>query len=191
MSTRLFGAALLTGVVVSASTQSVPALSKLTVPATALPAGCALKPAAPRPSPAADGVVAVYDASSLFPVNPWVGVDRGFVRQIRVSMDGVPRLPDGPPPHPREAAAFESQLADHVLEAYHAIYEGADGSRIVVSAVTFDDVTLARPDPLSVTMNPPRGFRSRIVRGATVVLVTASAENPCARLIDTYVRSVK
>jgi hypothetical protein len=191
ISMRLCAGFLLAGSVASASIQSVPKLSSLTVPETALPAGCRLGTPPPA-SGSAPGGAAVYPGEfSFFPTNPWIGLERELVVLIRTSIDGAPRLPDGPPLPPPQARALEQQLGDHVSEAYRALYQAAVGSPVEVRALTFDGPMLARPESLSMTMNPPRGFRSRSVRGATVVVVTASADTDCARAIDAHVRALK
>jgi hypothetical protein len=99
-------------------------------------------------------------------------------------------MPDGPPLEARDAAAFELKLADNVVEAYHASYAAADGSQTEVFAVTFNDSTLAKPEPLSAMVNPPRGLRSRFVRGSTVVVVSGS-RSECFRAVDGYIRSLE
>jgi hypothetical protein len=102
-------------------------------------------------------------------------------------------MADGPPLEPADAAVFLLKLADNVVEAYHAVYVSADGPEIGVWAVRFNDDALAKPEPPPGMINPPlpRGFRSRLVQGATIVLVTAPSSNECARAIDTYIRSLK
>jgi hypothetical protein len=128
---------------------------------------------------------------SPFPTNPWSGTDRTLVAEVRKAIHGTPRLPDGPPLARAAAAAFLLKLADNVVEAYRAAYVSADGSQVAVWAVSFNDDTLATPERLPGTMHPPRGFRSRLVRGATVVLVTAPSSHECARAVDGYIRSLK
>jgi len=159
--TRLFIAFLLAGGVVAGSVQSGQTLGALTVPAAALPSGCALKPPAPRPAPISRGGVTVIHGAtwSPFPTNPWSGSDRKFVTAVRKAIDGAPRMPDGPPLEARDAAAFELKWVEHILEAYHAGYASADGSQVEVFAVTFNDVKFATPAP-SGMLNRPRGERS-------------------------------
>jgi hypothetical protein len=113
------------------------------------------------------------------------------VTEVRKTIDGAPRLPDAPPLDAREANAFELKLADNVMQAYHATYVSADASEVEVFALTFNDAALARAEPLSATLNPSRGFRSRVVRDATVIVVTASTSHECARAVDRYIRSLK
>jgi len=189
---RFFVALLLVGGTVADSARSWQTLSALTVPPTTLPSGCSLTQPAPTPAPMTRGGVTVIQGvpSSPFPTNPWSGADRRIVTIVRKAMDGAPRIPDGPPLEARDAAAFELKLADDVLEAYHAAYASADGSQTEVFAVTFDDSTLAKPEPLSATMNPTTGLRSRFVRGATVVVVSGS-RSECFRAVNGYIRSVK
>lgn len=177
---------------VASSAQSVRTLSTLTVPVKALPGSCALKKL-PAPAPVSRGRVTTIQGWALlpFPTNPWSGTDPKIVTEVRKAIDGAPKLPDGPPLEAREAAALELKLAANVLEAYHAAYASSDGSEVEVFAATFDDTKLAKPDSLSATMAPPRGLRSRVVRGATVIVVSARSSSECALAVDRYIRSLK
>ena len=179
--------------VLGGEAQSEPTLKALTVPGETLPRGCALKKPAPRPAPGARGEGTIIRSMEWFPypTNPWSGTDRRLVAEVRQVIDGTPRLPDGPPLEPAAARAFLSKLADNVVEAYRAVYVSADGSQVDVWAARFNDDRLAQPEPLPGTMNPPRRFRSRLVRGATVVLVSAPSSNACVRAVDGYIRSLK
>lgn len=189
---RFFVAILLVGGAVAGPARSWQTLSTLRVPPTALPSDCALKQPAAKPAPITRGGVTAIRAvpSSPFPTNPWSGTDRKIVTTVRKAIDGAPRMPDGPPLDARDAAAFELKLADNVLEAYHAAYSSADGSQTEVFAIAFNDSTLAKPEPLSATMNPPLGLRSRFVRASTVVVVSGS-RSECFRAVDAYIRSLK
>ena len=189
---RVFVALLLVGGAIADSAPSWQTLSTLTVPPTALPSDCALKEPAPTPAPITRGGVTAIQAgpSSPFPTNPWSGTDRRIVTTVREAIDGAPRMPDGPPLEAHDAAVFKLRLADNVLEAYHAAYASADGSQTEVFAVPFNDSTLAKPEPLSATMHPPPGLRSRIVRGSTVVVVSGS-RSECFRAVTGYIRSLK
>ena len=191
--TRLLTAFLLVGGVVAGEGQSRPTLNALTVPAEALPSDCALRPPAPRPIPSsrAEGTVIRSVEYSPFPTNPWSGSDRKLVTQVRQAIDGTPRLPDGPPLEAADAAGFLLKLADNVVEAYRAAYASADGSEVGVWAVRFNDDSLPKPGRLPGTMSPPRELRSRLVQGATVVLVTAPSSNECGRAVESYIRSLK
>jgi hypothetical protein len=188
---RLCGALLLVGSAVAGSAQPAQTLSTLTVPATALPGGCALKQPTPEPAPITRAGVTVIQGAPLspFPTNPWSGSDRRIVTTVREAMDGPPRMPDGPPLDARDAAAFELKLAYNVLEAYHAAYASADGSQTEVFAVTFNDPNLAKAEPISATMTlSPE--RSRFVRGSTVVVVSGRRSD-CFRAVNAYARSLK
>jgi hypothetical protein len=198
--TRLFLAFLLAGSVPAGLVQSGPALSVLTVPAAELPSGCALKQAAPRPpmtSRDSRGGITIYGASaswSPFPTNPWSGTDRKFVAAVHLAIDATPRrpLPDAPPLRARDVAASELKWAQNILEAYHAVYATTSGDEVVVDAVTFSDVKFAlAPQSVSAMLNPPRGFTSQVVRGATVARVSATTAGECARAVDRHVRSSK
>ena len=190
--TRLVTTLLVVGVV-AGEAQTRRTLNALTVPGEALPSECALKPPVVRPvaSSRAEGITIRSVEWPPFPTNPWSGSDRELVTEVRKVIDGTPRLPDGPPLDRTDAAAFLLKLADNVLEAYRAAYVSADGSTVVVWAVRFNGDSLANPERRPGAMNPPRGFRSRLVRGDTVVLVTAPSSNDCVRAVDGYIRSLK
>lgn len=193
--TRFLAAFLLVGVVVPGEAQFGPRLDALTMPNRALPSDCALKQPAAKPAPSsrAQGTVTRSVEWSPFPTNPWSGTDRKLVTEVRQAIDGTPRLPDGPPLEPRDAAVFLLKWADDVVDAYRAVYASSGGSEVGVWAVRFNDDNLAKPEPPPGTIHPTRsrGFRSRLVLGATVVLVTAPASNECVRAIDGYIRSLK
>jgi hypothetical protein len=128
---------------------------------------------------------------SPFPTNPWVGADRKLVAEVRRAVDGTPRVPNGPPP--ADAAVFHLKLADNVLEAYRAIYSSANDGEVVVWALRFNDEAVAQPQPPPGAINParPRGYSSRWVHGATVVLVTAASSSECSQAIESHIRSLK
>jgi hypothetical protein len=68
-----------------------------------------------------------------------------------------------------------------------------DGHQIQVFAVTFDDETLtAAPESLvlSATLNPPRGLTTRLVRGATVVRVSAPISVDCFGAVRAHIESL-
>ena len=190
--TRLLATFLVVGVV-AGEPQTRPTLNALTVPGEALPSECALKQPVVRPVPSsrAEGTTIRSVEWPPFPTNPWSGTDRRLVTEVRKVIDGTPRLQDGPPLDRADAAAFLLKLADNVLEAYRAAYVSADGSPVDVWAVRFNDDSLANPERRPGTMNSPRGFRSRLVQGATVVLVTAPSSNECVRAVDAYIRTLK
>src|SRR5678815_4993421 len=103
-------ALLLTGSVVAGSAQTAQTLNALTVPAAALPSGCALTPPPPAPAPVTRGGVTSSRGISLqFPANPWSGTDRRLVARIHKAIDGARErpLPDVPPEIARDAAAAE------------------------------------------------------------------------------------
>jgi hypothetical protein len=195
--TRYLAVLMLVGGVVAGQAQSGPSLNALTVPHEVLPSRCALSQPVPGSvrSAHAEGARTVVSSvgSAAFPTNPWSGTDRKLVTEVRKAMDGTPRLPDGPPLEPADAEAFLLKLADDVVEAYRAVYVSADGAEVGVWAVRFNDDALAKPEPPPGMINPPtrRGFRNRVVQGATVVLVTAPSPNECVRAIDGYIRSLK
>ena len=180
---------------IAGSTQSR-ALSALTVPAAALPGGCALRPVpAQSPAPVArDGVTVILGTAwSRLPTNPWTGTDRETVAAVHKAIDATPGrpLPDLPPEAWR-GAAFERKWADNILEAYHAAYVSAGGRQVEVFAVTFNDVKLTpAPESVSAMLNPPRGITTRVVRGATVVRVSAPSSTECFEAVRAYIESLK
>jgi len=188
------------GGLVAGSRQSPPALSALTVPAALLPDGCALKPPpAPAPAPAqvlvGDGNRILASARFDFSTNPWSGTDRKIVAMVHRAIDGpapVRPLPDLPPPKSGGAAAAERKLADNIVEAYRAEYASGDGGRVEVFAVTFNDPKLTvAPESMSAMLNPPRGMTTRVVRGATVVRVSASTSGMCFGAVRAHIESLK
>ena len=173
---RICVAFLLTGGVLTSSAQSGQALSALTVPAAALPDGCALTP------------------KSRFPTNPWSGTNRETVAAVHRAIDATPErlLPDMPPEVSRDAAAAERKWADNILGAYRAAYGSWDGRQVEVFAVTFNDVKLTTaPESVSAMLNPPRGLTTRLVRGATVIRVSASTSTECFRAVRAHIESLK
>ena len=180
--------------VTNSPAQAVQALSALT--ATALPDGCALKPP-PAPSPAPvlrDGKPVIHaSAWSQFPTNPWSGTDRATVAAVHRAIDATPQrpLPDLPPTAWRSTASSQ-KWADNILGAYHAAYVSWDGRQVEVFAVTFNDVNLtAAPESVSAMLNPTRGITTRLVRGATVVRVSAPAVTSCFAAVRAYIESLK
>jgi hypothetical protein len=190
---------MLAGAVVAGFGQSGLTLSALTVPAASLPSGCALTQPAARPAASAQVGATVIEGTarsdrSSFPTNPWSGADRTLAARIRGAIDATPQrpLPDLPAFDPRDVEASKVKWTENIREAYHAAYTSAYGDQIEVFAVTFDDAKFAEaPESVSAVLNPPRGFSSRFVRGATVVRVAGSAQGECARAVDRYVRSLK
>jgi len=127
----LAGAAPAGGVLVG-SRQAGSSLGALTVPAPALPEGCALT-AQPAASPATvlRGEKIVIEGTprsrSQFPSNPWTGTDQRTVAAIHRAIDPPPParvrlLPDVPPSEwrsstARSSTADELKWADNILDA--------------------------------------------------------------------------
>ena len=176
--------------------EAIQALSALTVPAPALPDGCALTlPPAPSPAPVSrDGVTVINLPWSRFPTNPWSGTDRATVAAVHRAIDARPErpLPDLPPEAWRGTTASVQKWAENILGAYHAAYAGMDGRQVEVFAVTFNDVKLtAAPESVSAMLNPPRGVTTRLVRGATVIRVSAPAATACFAAVRAHIESLK
>jgi hypothetical protein len=96
-------------------------LADLTVPADRLPTGCGLSPS-PSMRTGDNTMRAGSWAGLPISSNPWIGTDRAIVASIVERAVDPPRIPDGPPPTPRESARFRLRLADDVEEAYAAVY---------------------------------------------------------------------
>jgi len=197
-------AILVTGGVVVGSSQSARTLEALTVPVTALPAGCALTKPVTTAGPidvAGAGMVGTNARpwSPRLP-NPWVGTDRAIVADVRQAIDPAPRgAPDGPV-GPGSDVAFGSKWADDVVEAYHAAYTSAAPSDVEVFAVTFNDAKLATAEPLAEMRRPLSRLADRIVRGPTVIRVSAytpmekaapAAVTACFGAVRDYIDSLK
>lgn len=180
---------LLAGNAVSGSAQSDASLAALTVPATALPAGCVLEPVVDPAEQTLSGGVTLRlwpATAAVFPSNPWAGDDSRLVPAVRLVIDPVPvARPDG-----QVIASSSGTRSDEVREAYRAVYAGADGSRTYVTGVRFDDESSVRPEPVSAMTNPPRGLNRRFTRDATVVRVSATAPDACTRAIVAHVQSL-
>jgi hypothetical protein len=188
--------------------QSTSTLGSLTVPAGSLPTGCGLRPSAPEPTPIApvsivdsSGVkVAVFDSNrnpsrfpAPFPSNPWVGTDYKFRLALRKSIDstGAVRLPDAPPLSRGELTALESKWADDVVEAYRATYQTADGGQVQVSAVRFNDSRWATVDSPSRALAKSAGASIRVVRDATVILISGASRGDCFESINRHIAALK
>jgi hypothetical protein len=104
---------------------------------------------------------------------------------------GPVRLPDAPPLGNRESAALYSAWADNVVEAYRATYMATDGGLVVVSAVRFDDATLAAADPSREPLGALRGAPLRIVHGATAILISGPQGSACFDAVSRYVQSLR
>ena len=180
--------------VVAGPAQLGQTVNTLTVPAKALPSGCALQQPAPGPAPTSSGGVAVTSRRvwSPFTTNPWSGTERWIVAVVSKAIDGTPRaVPDGPPLDARAAAAFELKWADNIVEAYHATYSSANGSEVEVFGVRFNDVKLATPESLSEMAGRQRRATRRIVRGATVIRLSAPTPTECFAAVRAYIESLK
>jgi hypothetical protein len=122
--------------------------------------------------------------------NPWIGADIADVVGIRRMIDGAPRELDGPPLDARQAAEFRRQLADHIVEAYRAMYLAADDTVVSVAAVRFDSAERASPSPLYHTRGIPRGPTIRIVIGPSVARVSAPTLSSCYGAVRSHVESL-
>lgn len=165
------------------SAQSDP-FSALAVPESQLPPGCRIA-AAPE-NPRSDGAVRPGRWTAL-PIdsNPWRGTDRIVVAAIRERVDPPQMVPDGPPLHPRDLAAFRRNLADGVAQAYAAVYESDDRRQVAVHAVQFQSRTSF--EAATARLKKRQVFRDSATR--TLVAVT-SYGSPCGAAIEAHLRSV-
>ena len=99
----------------------------LAIPEQQLPGGCRIVAAPGSPEL---GLRAGRWGALPIDANPWRGTDRIAVAAIRERMDPPQMVPDGPPLHPRDLAAFRRNLADGAEQAYAAIYESADRQQV-------------------------------------------------------------
>lgn len=194
----LAGVILAAGIATGSAQQSGPTLTSLTVPENNLPDGCRLRPyVPPTTSVVRDGKTMVMSnpgTSFPFPANPWSGADRKLVAAVHRAIDATQAkpLPDVPLPEPHNAAVSELKWADNIIEAYHAAYASVDGGHAEVFAVTFNDVKLATTsESISAMLNPPGGITARIVRGATVVRVSAPIATECFRAVRAHMELLK
>jgi hypothetical protein len=160
-------------------------LSRLTVPAERLAAGCAFAPLAHQ---VPDGRVQVFSSFPVrVPTNPWRGTDRPILADIRQRhTGGVMDMPDGPPPSTQEARRMFVHLADGVSEGYAAFYRAADEPNVVaVYALRFDEAT----DAHAWAENNGRHDAPALIAGASVVRVEAAGSR-CFASVREYVASV-
>ena len=168
-------------------------LDLLTITANRLPSGCRLNPADPPPTPAAQnnvvvGSTPVFQGAADFGANPWKGSDRETVARVRLTVDGTPELPDGPPLDRRQLAQFQLRLAEHVAEAYKATYLSTDDTGIDVFAVRFDSETMAATPVVSQTSS--RLITRRLVLGRNVVRVSTRARSACFDAVFDYIAAL-
>jgi hypothetical protein len=199
-------AACMAGSMAVVSAQSVPDFSVLTVPPGSLPDGCRLTPPPSPESPAPAPIVAVLPGGGVirraprpfavppFLTNPWFGTDYKYIAMVRSSFDSALHLPDGPPLERADAARLRAKLAGHITEAYRALYASPSGERIEVEAVRYADSKWATPDPPMRRVTAAHGDSTaslRIVRGATVVLITGDPQRPCFKALRNHIQSLK
>jgi hypothetical protein len=172
-------------------------LDVLTVPAGQLPDGCRLRPA--RGETAAEPAQAGTSRSEMtgarvqvgtpagLPIdtNPWSGDERIAVAAIRGRIDPPQVEPDGPPLHPKDAAAFRRRLADGVASAYAAVYESQDRRQVTVYAVQFEtDAGFAQASARKARRPVHQDAATR-----TLAVVTDYG-SPCAPAVTAHIRAL-
>jgi hypothetical protein len=175
--------------------QTTVSLTSLTVPDNRLPTGCHLKPMTPPAnSTTPDGTIHITAAPPMmYPSNPWSGTTTRLLVETRKRIDPPPSLYYDPPP--AKANEMESQWVEHVVEAYHAIYDSAGGWSVEVWAIKFDDPKLALDTP-SVTSRmlsaSGPGADGRIIKRDVVVKLGGNgASTDCFKAIDNYIREAR
>jgi hypothetical protein len=86
---------------------------------------------------------------------------------------------------------MQSHWADGVVEGYRATYQTAAGGQVYVSAVRFTDPKWATPDRPLAPLAASRDASVRVVRGATVITISGSANTECFDAISRYIQSLK
>lgn len=188
----------------------------LTVPASALPEGCALRPTASpsrpvmvsTPTTAAPGVpverftVMFREPMAAFASNPFIARERSDVYRVRTAIDGgvgALRVPDGPPLTPAETAAMQMRYVQHVIDGYWAIYTTPQNDSVEVYAIRFDDPSLAetrRPGTFDKPFSTPRPgaaatiLSQQIVKGPVVALVRGNTSTRCLGVVRDFVQAV-
>lgn len=177
-------------VVAGEAPQSGSLLSSLTVPATVLREACRIQPVPATGASIADvghtRILTTRGSLWRVPDNPWVGDDPGILVQLRKRIDGGYALPLSPPPTAAERAEVDRGYVEHVVRGYQALYESGEGRVVAhVRAIEFDD-------PGLVTGRPGDGVAGagsvRLVRDATVVLITGETGTECRRRVEAHVR---
>lgn len=161
------------------------ALRDLTVPAERLPRGCAPSPA---PSVRVDSnqVRTGLWAGLPIPTNPWAGVDKAIIAQIRERIEGPSRVPDGPPLSASDLARFRLHLADDVDEGYVAVYTQTGPTLVIVYAST---LTAADRATIRDDLSPTNPRLLRIVVGPFLAAVSGDG-GECFQAVGTYVKSL-
>jgi hypothetical protein len=174
------------------SSQTIASLVSLTVPQNRLPTSCRMRAITSPPKPVVQGGTTRVTAGPplIYPSNPWSGTTTRLLVETRKRIEKPPSLYYDPPPS--QADATETQWVKHVVEAYHALYDLADGSSVEVSAIKFDDLKLALATPSVTTeMLSPSGRDNRIVKGDVVVKLAGNPTTDCFKAIDSYVRGTR
>lgn len=198
----------------AAQTRNPLALDKLTVPASALPEGCTLRPIVSsqpgqlvtRSAPNAQGQVAFRvmiggDSANAFASNPFVARERSDVYRIRTAVDGGIgglRLPDAPPLTASEVAAFQMRYVEHVVDGYWASYTTPQNDSVELYAIRFDDPSLAletrKPgafdQPFATPRPPSAAGGQQIVKGPVVVVVRGNTSTRCFGAVWNFVQSL-
>jgi hypothetical protein len=178
MTTALFALVFTVGLAAQADP-----FAALAVPEQLLPPGCRL--AAAPGSPGTGAAVRAARVGAL-PIdnNPWRGADRIALAAIRERVDPAQLMPDGPPLHSRDLAAFRSNLADGVEQAYAAIYESEDRTQVGVYAVQFH-----AESSFEAAIERLKRRQAFLDREARTLAVVTNSGSPCAAAIEAHLKN--
>ena len=94
-------------------------------------------------------------------------------------------VPDGPPLHPRDLAAFRRNTADGVAQAYAAVYQTEDRRLVTVYAVQFESASSFDAAALRTKRRPADRDAP-----ARMLVVVSGEGNTCTAAIETHLRGL-
>jgi hypothetical protein len=176
----LAGAAALLGApaVAPAQARAEVTLAELTIPASELPLGCTL----PANVPIDQRGMTRLPAGAT---NPWYPTESTDLTMVHHMVAGFPRVPDGPPPMPRDARRFGGSLILNMTGAYAAVYTGPGEADIRVWAAQY----AGTPPPVGDQRHAYR-VREHFTLGSIIALVDAANPGPCFEAVRAHVRQV-
>jgi hypothetical protein len=152
-------------------------LTDLTVPAAQLTDGCTTPPNEPIDQRGTTRL----PAGATNPWSPTTPLDLAMVHRM---VAAPPRVPDGPPPMPRDSKRFAAQHMPEIAEAYAAVYAGPGEPEIRVWGVRYT----AAPPPDSDAHRRPFRIRELFTTDRVIVLVDASDRGACLDAVRAHVR---
>ena len=157
--------------------------SALAVPESQLPEGCRIVASPGTPEPGGRVQAGRWGALPI-DTNPWRGTDRIAVAAIRERIDAQQKVPDGPPLHPRDLAAFRRNLADGIEQAYAAVYASGDRQQVGIFAVQFE--SQASFEAAAARVKKRHVFQDPAAR--TLVAVASYGGSACTAPLESHVR---